>query len=239
MITWRCSGNSYMQSVAISGSRYGLIDWVCVSTAARVAGASHVDKGVHNSSVPSLRGGANHRKATTITEAEVTDVTKTDRTQNSLYLHKQRFLLFYFLLICATIEIGKGKLAKARWVHMTKARLPRIFQDENSSILTTATHVRGRYGRWRSIQEGQLGQHQCLRLHSLRQAARPEEHAWSLARAPVPSILTTRRAGETSAIQAFETHQVSAFMEISFRIADSAKSVLGSTEGPKAAWGSL
>ena len=58
-------------------------------------------------------------------------------------------------------------------------------------------------------------------------------------RAPVPSILTTRRAGETSAIQAFETHQVPAFMEISFRIADSAKSVLGSTEGPKAAWGSL
>ena len=37
----------------------------------------------------------------------------------------------------------------------------------------------------------------------------------------------------------FNTHQVSAFMEISFRIADSAKSVLGSTEGPKAAWDPL
>ena len=61
MITWQCSGNSYMQSVAILGSRYGLIDRVCVGAAARVAGASRVDKGVHNSSVPSLCGGANHR----------------------------------------------------------------------------------------------------------------------------------------------------------------------------------
>ena len=57
--------------------------------------------------------------ATTIAEVEVTDVTKTDRTQNSIYLHKQRFLLFYFLLICsnnkrATIEIGKGKLPKIK-----------------------------------------------------------------------------------------------------------------------------
>ena len=50
-----------MQSVAISGSWYSLIDWVCVGTAEHVAGASCVDKGVHNSSVPSLRGGANHR----------------------------------------------------------------------------------------------------------------------------------------------------------------------------------
>ena len=184
-------------------------------------------------------------RVTTIAEAEVTDVTKTDRTQNSIYLHKQRFLLFCFLLICATIEIGKGKLPKARWVHMTKARLPRIYQDENSSIITTANHVRGKYGRWRIIQEGELGQHQCLRLHSLRQAARleelhemEEEHAWSLAPSgpQSPSILTTRRADETNAIEAFEAYQVSAFMEISFRIADSAKSVLGSTEGPKAAW---
>ena len=61
MITWRCLGNSYMQSVAISGSQYGLIDRVCVGAAVRVAGASCVDKGVHNSSVLSLRGGANHR----------------------------------------------------------------------------------------------------------------------------------------------------------------------------------
>ena len=56
-------------------------------------------------------------RSTTIAEAEVTDVTKTDDTQNSIYLHKQRCLLFYFLLICsnnkcATIEIGKGKLPK-------------------------------------------------------------------------------------------------------------------------------
>ena len=177
----------------------------------------------------------------------MTDVTKTDRTQNSIYL--QRCLLFYFLLICsnnkrATIKIGKGKLPKIRWVHMTKARLPRIYQDKNSNILTTTNHVRGRYGRWRIIQEGELGQHQCLRLHSLRQVARleglhgmEEEHAWSMAPSgpQSPPILTTRRADE---IEAFETHQVSAFMVIFFRIADSAKSVLGSTEGPKAAWGS-
>ena len=51
-----------MQSVAISGSRYGLIDRVCVGAVERVAGTSCVDKGVHNSSVPSLCGGANGKK---------------------------------------------------------------------------------------------------------------------------------------------------------------------------------
>ena len=60
MITWQRSGNSYMQSVAISGSWYGLIDRVCIGAAARVASMSRVDKGVHNSLVPSLHGGANH-----------------------------------------------------------------------------------------------------------------------------------------------------------------------------------
>ena len=62
MIIWRGSGNSYMQSVAISGSRYGLIDRVCVGAAARVAGAPRVEMGVHNSLVPSVRGGANGKR---------------------------------------------------------------------------------------------------------------------------------------------------------------------------------
>ena len=51
-----------MQSVAISGSQYGLIDQVCIGAAERVASVSCVDKGVHNSLVPSLHGGANGKK---------------------------------------------------------------------------------------------------------------------------------------------------------------------------------
>ena len=62
MITWQGSGNSYMQSVAISGRRYSLIDWVYIGAMVHVAGMPHVDVGVHNSSVPSLRGGANGKK---------------------------------------------------------------------------------------------------------------------------------------------------------------------------------
>ena len=62
MITWRGSANSYMQSVAILGSRYGLIDQVYISAMARVAGAPHVEMGVHNSSVLSLRGGVSRKK---------------------------------------------------------------------------------------------------------------------------------------------------------------------------------
>jgi len=41
-------------------------------------------------------------------------------------------------------------------------------------------------------------------------------------------------ASETSAIEAFEVSSISAFMEISFRIADFAKSVLSNTGDPKA-----
>ena len=68
MITWWGSGNSYMQSVAISGSQYGLIDQVCVGAVACVAGVPHVEMGVHNSSVPSLCGGANRKRGLMIAE---------------------------------------------------------------------------------------------------------------------------------------------------------------------------
>ena len=44
---------------------------------------------------------------------------------------------------------------------------------------------------------------------------------------------------ETSAKEAFEGRQVSAYMEITFRMADSAKSVLDNEEDPKATWDHL
>jgi len=40
-------------------------------------------------------------------------------------------------------------------------------------------------------------------------------------------------ASETSAIEAFEVHNTSTFMGVSFRIADSAKSILSNIEDPK------
>jgi len=54
--------------------------------------------------------------------------------------------------------------------------------------------------------------------------------------APTPADSANPTASETRAIRAFEVRSISAFMEISFRIADSAKSVLGNTKDPKAAW---
>ena len=54
--------------------------------------------------------------------------------------------------------------------------------------------------------------------------------------APTPVDSNSPTDEETSAIEAFEVRSISAFMEISFRIADSTKSVLGNIEDPKAAW---
>ena len=42
-------------------------------------------------------------------------------------------------------------------------------------------------------------------------------------------------ASETSAIEAFEVCNISTFMRVSFRIADSAKSILSNIEDPKVA----
>ena len=55
-------------------------------------------------------------------------------------------------------------------------------------------------------------------------------------KAPVPADVNAPTAEETHAIDAFEVRRISAFMEISFRIVDSAKTVLGNTEDPKVAW---
>ena len=41
---------------------------------------------------------------------------------------------------------------------------------------------------------------------------------------------------ESKAQEAWEVREISAFMEISFRVANSAKSVLGDTQNPKVAW---
>jgi hypothetical protein len=54
--------------------------------------------------------------------------------------------------------------------------------------------------------------------------------------APVPADVDAPTEDETRATEAFEVRHISAFMEISFRIADSAKTVLGNTEAPKVAW---
>jgi hypothetical protein len=52
----------------------------------------------------------------------------------------------------------------------------------------------------------------------------------------VPAEVDAPTADETRATEAFEVRRISAFMEISFRIADSAKTVLSNTEDPKVAW---
>ena len=54
--------------------------------------------------------------------------------------------------------------------------------------------------------------------------------------APVPANVSKPTADETTAIQAFSVRCISAFMEISFRIADSAKSILSNVNDPKTAW---
>jgi len=61
---------------------------------------------------------------------------------------------------------------------------------------------------------------------------------WSLITGTAPTITDSDdpMASEASAIEAFEVRSISAFMEISFRIADSAKFVLGHIEDLKAAW---
>jgi len=50
---------------------------------------------------------------------------------------------------------------------------------------------------------------------------------------PTPADSNSPTDEETSTIEAFEVRSISAFMEISFRIADSTKSVLGNIEVPK------
>jgi hypothetical protein len=55
-------------------------------------------------------------------------------------------------------------------------------------------------------------------------------------KAPVPADASKPTEEETAAIKAFGVRKVSTFMEISFRIADSAKIVLGDTKDPKLAW---
>ena len=54
--------------------------------------------------------------------------------------------------------------------------------------------------------------------------------------APIPMDLNQLTAAEVKACEAWEVQEISAFMEISFCIADSAKTVLGVTQSPKAAW---
>jgi hypothetical protein len=54
--------------------------------------------------------------------------------------------------------------------------------------------------------------------------------------APVASDVGAPTADETRTTEASEVRRISAFMEISFRMADSAETVLGNTEDPKVAW---
>jgi hypothetical protein len=54
--------------------------------------------------------------------------------------------------------------------------------------------------------------------------------------APTPADVDNPTAEETKAKKAWDVRAVSAFMEISFRVADSAKTVLGDTTNPKVAW---
>ena len=56
---------------------------------------------------------------------------------------------------------------------------------------------------------------------------------------PIPANPNQPTADKTSATQAYEVHQVSAYMEILFRMTDSTKSVLGNSEDPKATWDHL
>ena len=54
--------------------------------------------------------------------------------------------------------------------------------------------------------------------------------------APIPMDPNQLTAAEVKAREAWEVWEISAFMEISFRIANSAKTILGVTQSPKAAW---
>ena len=54
--------------------------------------------------------------------------------------------------------------------------------------------------------------------------------------APIPVDPNQLTATEVKAHKAWEIWEISAFMEISFHVADSAKTVLGVTWSPKAAW---
>lgn len=57
--------------------------------------------------------------------------------------------------------------------------------------------------------------------------------------APTPVDEKNMTPAEVKAQEAWEVREVSAFMEISFRISDSALNVLGDTQNPKVAWGIL
>ena len=54
--------------------------------------------------------------------------------------------------------------------------------------------------------------------------------------APTPVDEKNMTPAEVKAQEAWEVREISAFMEISFRIADSALNVLGDTQNPKVAW---
>src|SRR5882757_1032723 len=56
---------------------------------------------------------------------------------------------------------------------------------------------------------------------------------------PTPADNKNPTPDEVKAQEAWEVREMSAFMEISFRIADSALNVLGDTQNPKVAWGVL
>ena len=56
---------------------------------------------------------------------------------------------------------------------------------------------------------------------------------------PVPADKDNVTPDEAAAMEARDLRAISAFMAISFRVADSAKSVLGSSESPKDAWEAL
>jgi transposase InsO family protein len=72
----------------------------------------------------------------------------------------------------------------------------------------------------------------CTVLMSLRQ--------WDVVdgtdQAPTPADENSPTPTETKEIAAWKVRSISAFMEISFRVADSAKTVLGGTRNPKVAW---
>lgn len=57
--------------------------------------------------------------------------------------------------------------------------------------------------------------------------------------APTPVDEKNMTPAEVKAQEAWEVREISAFMEISLRIADSALNVLGDTQNPKVAWGIL
>jgi gag-polypeptide of LTR copia-type len=73
-------------------------------------------------------------------------------------------------------------------------------------------------------------------MHTVLQSFRQWRMVTGTVQAPVPADEDAPTEDETLAIEAFEVRRISAFMEISFRIADSAKTVLGNMEDPKVAW---